>query len=106
MNKRLSSSLVGVVFVMLTGAAQAQCENMRVIVRNSVFPITGLEAFCTEFNKMKSDLAGMRSELSIAKQENAMLKARMTGTSVQAHDDTLARMNSPEKGSELDKLPR
>ena len=106
MNKRLSSSLFGMVLMALTATAQAQCENMRVIVRNSVFPITGLEAFCTEFNKMKSDLAGMRSELSIAKRDNAMLKARLTGTSVPIHDEELTRLDPLEKQSGLEKLPR
>lgn len=77
MNKRLSLGVAGMVLVLLSGAAQAQCENLRVIVRNSVYAIHGLDAFCTEFNQMKADLAGMRSELSIARQENAMLKARL-----------------------------
>jgi hypothetical protein len=44
-----------------------------------------------EFNKMKSDLAGMRSERSIAKSENAMFRARLTGAPVQARDEKLAR---------------
>jgi hypothetical protein len=69
--------------------AQAACEGMSVIVRNSVYSIRGLEAFCTEFNKMKADLADMRSELTIAKSENAMLRARLTGTFVQLPDERL-----------------
>ena len=64
---------------------------MSVIVRNSVYPIRGLEAFCTEFNKMKADLTGMRSELTIAKSENAMLRARLADTSAQLRDERLAR---------------
>lgn len=82
MNKRLASIVAGVVLMALTGVAQAQCENLRVIVRNSVYPIIGLEAFCTEFNKMKADLAGMRSELQNARRENAMLKARLAAGQV------------------------
>jgi hypothetical protein len=65
----------------LSGTAQAQCESLRVIVRNSVYPVIGLETFCTEFNKMKADLAGMRGELSIAREENDLLKARLAAVS-------------------------
>ncbi len=106
MNKRLSVVLAGAVLLPLSGVAQAACENMSVIVRNSVYSIRGLEAFCTEFNKMKADLAGMRSELSIAKRENAMLRARLTGTSVQGHDENLARMNPVQQGSGNRNLPQ
>lgn len=77
MDKRLISSVVGLGLLVFSGMAHAQCENLRVIVRNSVYPINGLEAFCTEFNKMKADLAGMRAELARARDENAMLKARL-----------------------------
>ena len=48
MIKRLPTVAVGVLLLALSGAAQAQCENLRVIVRNSVYPINGLETFCTE----------------------------------------------------------
>ena len=75
----------------LSGVAQAQCENLRVIVRNSVYPINGLEAFCTEFNKMKADLAGMRSELRSAREDNAMLKDRLAAASGQQRTAALAR---------------
>ncbi len=81
MIKRLPTVAVGVLLLALSGAAQAQCENLRVIVRNSVYPINGLETFCTEFNKMKADLAGMRSELSIARDENDLLRARLAAVS-------------------------
>lgn len=83
MNRRLSVSLIGVALVVLSAAARAECEGMRVIVRNTVYPIHGLEAFCTEFNKMKADLASMRSELSIARRENAALRARRDALSAQ-----------------------
>jgi len=105
-NKRLSVVLAGAVLLPLSGVAQAVCENMNVIVRNQVYSIRGLEAFCTEFNKMKADLAGMRSELSIAKRENAMLRARLTGTSVQGQDENLARMNPVQQGSGNRNLPQ
>ena len=99
MNKRLSVSLAGVALLLSSGFAQAACEDMRVIVRNSVYPILGLEAFCTEFNKMKADLTGMRSELTIAKSENAMFKARLTDTSAQLRDQRLVR-NHPVQRQE------
>jgi len=83
MVKRLPSIVSGVLLLVLSGAAQAQCENLRVIVRNSVYPINGLEAFCTEFNKMKADLAGMRSELTLAREENDLLNARLAALSGQ-----------------------
>ena len=100
MNRRLSLSLLGIALIVLSGTVQAQCENLRVIVRNSVFPIIGLDAFCTEFNKMKADLAGMRSVLSIAKKENQMLKARLTGTSVRVYDERMVRLRPAQQESE------
>lgn len=98
MNRRLSLSLLGVALMVLSGAAQAQCENMRVIVRNSVYSIVGLDAFCTEFNKMKADLAGMRSELTLAKRENLLLRQRLAGTSVRVDDDGKLAGLSPAQG--------
>ena len=86
--------------VVLSGTAQAQCENMRVIVRNSVYSIVGLDAFCTEFNKMKAELADMRSELSMAKRENLALKARLEDASVPVDDDRLARLGPAQDDSE------
>ena len=106
MNKLLSWSLLGMLLMALTGAANAQCENMRVVVRNSVYAIHGLEAFCTEFNKLKADMAGMRSELVIAKRDNAMLKARLTGTTAQVRDEALAQSDMLEMESALESLPR
>ncbi len=106
MNKRLSLSLLGIALMVLSGAAQAQCENMRVIVRNSVYSIVGLDAFCTEFNKMKADLAGMRSELSIAQRENALLRARFEAVSPQSHGQELARANPLARGLKSEKLFR
>jgi len=88
-NKRFLLSLIGVVLIALSGVAQAQCENMVVIVRNSIYQINGLDAFCQEFNKMKTDLASMKSALSNARQENAMLKSRLTNGSL------------PKKGADL-----
>jgi hypothetical protein len=81
MVKRLPSIVTGVLLLVLSGAVQAQCESLRVIVRNSVYAIHGLDAFCTDFNKMKADLAGMRSELTIAREENDLLKARLAAVS-------------------------
>ena len=83
MNKRLSSIVAGVMLLAISGVAQGQCENLRVIVRNSVYAVQGLDAFCTEFNKMKADLAGMRSELVIAREGNDLLKARLAAVSGQ-----------------------
>lgn len=79
MNKRCSSILVAVALVALAGpvSAQSTCENLRVNVRNSLFEIFGLDAFCTEFDKMKADLASLKTALSDAHAENAMLKARL-----------------------------
>ena len=83
MNKRLSSIVAGVVLLAISGVAQGQCENLRVIVRNSVYAVQGLDIFCTEFNKMKADIAGMRSELVIARETNALMKARLAAVSGQ-----------------------
>lgn len=94
MNKRLSVSLVGAALLLSSGLARAACEDMSVIVRNSVYSIRGLEAFCSEFNKMKADLAGMRSALTLAKRDNAMLRARLTDSSTQLLDERLVR-NQP-----------
>ena len=82
-NKRLSSIVAGVVLLAISGVAQGQCENLRVIVRNSVYAVQGLDIFCTEFNKMKADIAGMRSELVIARETNALMKARLAAVSGQ-----------------------
>ena len=90
MNKKALLSCLAGVLMALTGVAQAQCENLRVIVRNSVYPVQGLDAFCTDFNKMKADVANTRSELSIARQENALLRARLAATSEPVDDKSLA----------------
>ena len=83
MNKRCSSILVAVALVALAGpvTAQSACENLRVDVRNSLFEIFGLGAFCAEFDKMKADLASLKTALSDARAENARLEARLA-----AHD--------------------
>jgi len=94
-NKRLSSALIGTALLALSGVAQAQCENMVVIVRNSIYQISGLDAFCQEFNKMKADLASMKSALSNARQENAMLKNRLRDVTEQPHQDPVALLNPP-----------
>jgi len=94
-NKRLSSALIGTALLALSGVAQAQCENMVVIVRNSIYQINGLDAFCKEFNKMKADLASMKSALSNARQENAMLKSRLRDGTEQLHQDPIALLNPP-----------
>jgi hypothetical protein len=98
--------LIGVVLVVLSGAARAQCESMRVIVRNSVYSIHGLDAFCTEFNKMKADLAGMRSELSIARRDNAMLRARLEAASAQSRGHELVLVHAPASESNGEDLRR
>ena len=77
MYQRLCMTLLAAALLALAGTAQAQCENLRVIVRNSVYAIQGLDAFCSEFNKMKADLADMRSALSLAGRENRLLSARL-----------------------------
>ena len=91
MNKRLSLSFVAAALIVLSGAARAQCENMVVVVRNSIYQINGLDAFCQEFNKIKTDLASLKSALSAARQENALLKGRLNMAVVAPHDDSVAR---------------
>ena len=93
-------SLLGIALMVLSGAAQAQCENLRVIVRNSVYSIHGLEAFCTEFNRMKAELAGMRSELSIANKQNQDLRARLTGSRGRVDEERLVRVSPAQRDSE------
>ena len=86
MNKPLSTILATATLVALAGPAVAQspCENMRVIVRNGVYAIQGLEAFCAEFNKIKSELASMKSALSNERAHTALLEARLAAQST--HD--------------------
>lgn len=103
MSKRLLSSLIGSVLMVLAGAAQAQCEDMVVIVRNSVYPINGLAAFCSEFKQMKTDLASMKSALSAARQENAMLKDQLTVGALQPHPAPVAQLNPLLQESEIKK---
>ena len=99
MNKRLSLGFVGGALLLLSAEASAECENMVVIVRNSVYPITGLDAFCKEFNQMKADLASMKSALSAARQENAMLRERLAPAAGPARDDSLAQADPAERTS-------
>lgn len=97
--RRLSSSVLGIAFMVLSGTVQAQCDNLRVIVRNSVYSIHGLDAFCTEFNRMKAELADMRSELSLAKREGRMLRAQLEGIFERVDDARLARANPIQEGT-------
>ena len=101
MARRLSSFVAGAALLVLSGTVQAQCENLRIIVRNSVWPIIGLDAFCTEFNKMKADLAGMRSELATAREENTALRARLAAVSGQVPREIPVRVarDSASSGS-------
>jgi hypothetical protein len=96
-NKRLSLSLVGGALLLLCAEASAECENMVVIVRNSVYPINGLDAFCKEFNQMKAQLASMKSALSAAHEENAMLRERLAPAAGSVRDDSLAQANPAER---------
>ena len=79
MSKHLSSILAAAALAAFTGpaAAQSACESMNVIVRNGVYDIQNLGAFCAEFNKMKSELAGMKKALSEARERNDLLEARL-----------------------------
>lgn len=89
MNKHCSSTLVAIALVTFAGhaAAQSACENLRVNVRNTLFQINGLDAFCTEFDKMKADLASMKSALSNAHAENALLSARLAASTTPGPSD-------------------
>jgi hypothetical protein len=91
-NRRLIFGSIAVALLLLSGAAQAQCEDMVVIVRNSIYQINGLDAFCKEFNKMKADLASMKSALSNARQENAMLRGRLDVGAAHSRDLGVARL--------------
>ena len=90
MNKRLSLSIIAGALIVLSGAARAQCEDMVVVVRNSVYQINGLDAFCKEFNQMKADLASMKSALAAAREENAALESRLNMASVEPRDEAQA----------------
>ena len=78
----------------VTSQAAAQCENMRVIVRNSIWEIQGLDAFCAEFNKMKAELADMKRALSDARARNAMLEARLAAHATVGAGRETASMDS------------
>lgn len=97
MKKRFLLSVICTALLALSGVAQAQCENMVVIVRNSIYQINGLDAFCKEFNKMKADLAGMKSALSNARQENVMLRGRLTVGSVPSQQDRVVLLNPAQR---------
>ena len=99
MNKRLSLSFVAAVLMVLSGVARAQCEDMVVVVRNSIYQINGLDAFCQEFNKMKTDLASLKSALSAARQENALLKGRLNMAVVAPYDDSVAQRDGLVRNS-------
>lgn len=94
-NKRLLLGFVAGALLVLSGAASARCEDMVVIVRNSIYQINGLDAFCKEFNQMKADVASMKSALSAARQENAMLRERLVPAVGQAPDGTVAQARLP-----------
>ena len=108
MNKRLSSSLAVIALLAVSSQAAAQtaspCQNMRVIVRNSVFEIEGLDAFCAEFDKMKAELADTKRALSNARAENAVLEARLampaTGGDVHAAVSRGPRMRAQRQAEE------
>ncbi len=99
MNKRLSLSFIAVALIVLSGAARAQCENMVVVVRNSIYQINGLDAFCQEFNKMKTDLASLKSALSAARQENALLKGRLNMADVAPRDDAVVQRDGLDRNA-------
>ena len=85
MKQLLASILTAAALAGLAGQAAAQtrspCENMRVIVRNGVYAIQGLEAFCGEFEKLRSELASMKKALSQARTRNDLLEARLAARS-------------------------
>jgi hypothetical protein len=93
-HRQLCLTLLGVAMLTLSGAARAQCENLRVIVRNSVYPIQNLDAFCTEFNKMKADLANLRAGLSLADRENRLLRAQLADAQARLDADRLAGLDT------------
>lgn len=104
MKRRLASILTAAALAALAGQAAAQsrsqCENMRVIVRNGVYAIQGLEAFCTEFENMRSELASMKKALSDARTRNHLLEARLaarsTGESASPRRDPRAENHTQE----------
>lgn len=98
--QRLCMTLLGMALLALAGAAQAQCENLRVVVRNSVYAIHGLDAFCSEFNKMKADLADMRSALSLAARNNRLLSARLADAQARLEADPLIGPKPAEGASQ------
>ena len=101
MYQRLCMTLLAAALLALAGTAQAQCENLRVIVRNSVYAIQGLDAFCSEFNKMKADLADMRSALSLAGRENRLLSARLADAQARLDEEPLSAPEPAEGGSQV-----
>ena len=105
-NKRLSAGFVGGALLLLSAAASAQCENMVVVVRNSVYPINGLDAFCKEFNQMKADLASMKSALAAARQENAMLREGLAPAAGPARNDSLAQADAARRATQVDETVR
>ncbi|NIP47624.1 MAG: hypothetical protein GWN21_15905 [Gammaproteobacteria bacterium] len=97
MPRRLSCGILGLALLAAAGAASAECEGMRVIVRNAVYPIHGLDAFCKEFREMKAVLADMRSALSEARQENRMLRARLSARDAAIERERLAASGGAER---------
>jgi hypothetical protein len=105
-SNQCSLALIGTVLIVLSGIAQAQCENMRVIVRYSVYPIHGLDAFCQEFNKMKADIASMKSALSDARQENAMLRGQLEIGAAQSNHHRVVKLNPVQRQPENTDSPQ
>ena len=59
------------------GAALTQCQQLNVIVRNQVWEIRGLNAFCSEFEQLKSEVQTLKRNLAASQRENDVLRARL-----------------------------
>lgn len=61
----------------VTGAANATCQLMTVEVRNQLYDIRGLDAFCAEFEKLKGDVQTLMQKLAALQRENDALRAAL-----------------------------
>ena len=75
--KVLIGSMLVTALCSVSGAALARCESMNVIVRNQVWDIRGLDAFCAEFEALKAEVRTLSKKLAASERENEALRAAL-----------------------------
>ena len=73
----------------MSGSAFAQCENLRVVIRNQVWPLENLDAFCRDYDQLKREVARLAENLARLERENRELRARLDAPAEPPRDDRL-----------------